>query len=327
MNKKESLLALLKVFERYTDTEHPLTRKALEHHLAADFDIEIDRKTFGRHLQTLNDFGYEIIGPKRIEGEQAYYLNNHLLEKYEAHLLVNTLYASHFLEPKASQELIEKIFSTQSRYYAKELREVNAIHNLHESPSQNTSKEFFLTIEMILEAIAQHQEISFQYMKYDLHKNMIPKRDAPYIVRPYNIVYNNDNIYLLCGNPEHQSISHFRIEKMKDVQIINASGIYPELHEPPYTYIRHKTKMYNGKEECFILKCDLKILDYILEECGMDTLIQSCDDNHFYAYVNATRGGMTYLTLQYLRYIEVLEPADFRDEIKTILKEALERHS
>ena len=325
MNKKETLLALLKVLERYTDRDHPLSRKQIVQYMQQEYQIEIDRKTFSRHLDTLIHFNYDIKGPIRYNNEYCYYLDEHLFAKYEAHLMVNSIYHSHYLSPNASKELIQRIFSTLSIYQEKELKEVSKLYS-HELPFKNNSQQFFLNIEIILEAISQQKAITFHYLKYDLDKKLHRKRLQPYIVKPYAVICSNDNTYLIAGSNEHQSIVHFRIEKIENVDTYDTNMSFPILNEAPYKYIRNKMKMFHGEGHHYTLKCDNRILDYVIEECGNEVNIQPCDDQHFYAFIHGTKEGMIYFILQYIRYIEVLEPSDFRQEIRDILEKAYVNH-
>lgn len=321
MNKKETLLAMLKIFERYTDSEHPLSRKQIVQYMLQEYQIEVDRKTFGRHIDTLIHFDYDIKGPIRHHNEYCYYLQEHLFEKYEAHLMVNSIYHSHYLGSKASNDLIHKIFSTLSIYQEKELKEVSAIYQ-NDQVFKNSSQQFFYNIEMILEAISKQKAIAFHYLHYNLNKQLERKRPQPYLVKPYAVICSNDNTYLIAGSCEHQSIVHFRIEKISDISIYETNLSFPILNEAPYQYIRSKMKMFQGEQSQIVLKCHKRILDYIIEECGNDVHIQPCDQDHFYAYIRASKEGMIYFVLQYIRYIEVLEPVSFRHEISDILEKA-----
>lgn len=325
MNKKETLLALLKVLERYTDKDHPLSRKQIVQYMLQEYQIEIDRKTFSRHIDTLISFNYDIKGPIRYNNKYCYYLQEHLFEKYEAHLLVNSIYHSHYLSPKASDDFIDKIFSTLSIHQEKELKEVSALY--HNSQAfKNHSHQFFLNIEMILEAIAQQKAIQFHYLTYNLDKQLVRKRPQPYLVKPYAVICSNDNIYMIAGSNERNSIIHMRIEKIEDITLVETDQLFPILNEPPYQYIRNKTKMFQGEAFYVTLKCDHRILGYMIEEWGNDIHIQPCDDEHFLAYVNASEEGLIYYILQYIRYIEVIQPVNFRQQIAKILNEALLKH-
>ena len=325
MNKKETLLALLKILERYTDNDHPLSRKQIIHYMQENYQIEVDRKTFSRHLDTLIDFGYDIKGPVRHNNEYCYYLNEHLFEKYEAHLITNSIYHSHYLSKSASNDLIKKIFSTLSIYDEKELKEVSGF-NPKKHPFKNNSQQFFLNIEIILEAIRNHKAITFHYLKYDINKKLSRRNNDTYIVMPYAIICSNDNIYLIAGSNKHQSIIHLRIEKIANIEFYQTDEIFPTLNKSPYEYICTKMKMYQGEESHYTLKCHNRILDYIIEECGNDVSIQPCDDEHFYAYINSSKEGMICFVLQYIRFIEVLDPTPFREEICNILENAYLNH-
>lgn len=156
---------------------------------------------------------------------------------------------------------------------------------------------------------------------------MIPRKDHDYIINPYYIVYANDNYYLICNNNNYSNLSHYCIDKIKNITILqdkqrkNIGSTFD-----PYAYVKSKTYMYGGNEERITLKCNMIILDDMIDRFGNDVILQPMDDEHFLAIVNASRQGIIYLCLQYLRYCEVTSPQDLREEIKNILFTAIEKY-
>lgn len=57
-NQKEKILFLMRLFQRETDPEHPLSRKELEERLA-DYGIQAERKSLYNDIETLNRFGLQ----------------------------------------------------------------------------------------------------------------------------------------------------------------------------------------------------------------------------------------------------------------------------
>ena len=50
------------------------------------------------------------------------------------------------------------------------------------------------------------------------------------------------------------------------------------------------------------------------------------DEEHFITRVKGSREGIIYLAMQYAKYLEILEPAEVRDEIKMIFRDVLARY-
>ena len=155
------------------------------------------------------DIGIEV---SQYEPNKGYYLITREFEKSEIHLLCNAIFSSHFIPESDSNQLINRFLKTQSKYNAKTFK-----NNVYVKNSRKTiNKQFFLNIEMILEAIQKNRAISFHYMKYNHSKELIKRRDKRYSIHPFHIVYANENFYLICLNDHYDELSHYRIDKMLD---------------------------------------------------------------------------------------------------------------
>ena len=213
-NSRFHILAIYQIFKKYSDVHHPLTAQQLLHYLNIEYGITMHRGTLRNYIQALQDFGVEIIDADRVKDGK--YLLERQFEESEIYLLSHAVHSSHFIPSKASSQLIQKLLDTQSKYFT---------HNFHnsvyiENRKKINNPDFFYTIEMLLTAIHQKKAVSFQYMHYNYQKQLIPKRDKPYIVYPYFIVSENDNIYLICKNLSHlETFSHYRVDKIKNVEI------------------------------------------------------------------------------------------------------------
>lgn len=316
-----AVMALYSILKEYSDESHILTRKQIEDLLDLKYQIKVTRQTLSTYMKTLDEFGVDICDYH--ENGIGYYLREREFETSEIHLLCNAVYSSHFIPEKNSQNLIEKLLKTQSKFTANQFHQNVYVKNLRKS----INKEFFLNIDILLEAIHKQKAVSFNYMKYDIHKHLIPRKDHPDIVHPYHIIYANENFYLICKNDHYDNLSHYRIDKMQQLRITDKKLLKLRDNFDPYEYARTKIYMYGGKEERILLKCNVEILDDIIDKFGHDVTIQGCDDTHFFAYVKASTQGIVYLILQYLKYRTVIEPLSLRTEIKKILKDAQQRYA
>lgn len=318
MQKKASILALYKILNKHSDYQHPLKRNEIEYLLELEYDMKINRKTLHDHFDLLNEFGCDISTPQ--SRNDGYYLNSRLFETSEVHLLCNAINAVHFIPQIASNNLIEKLLNTQSEFLKSDFHQTVYMKNMRKS----LNKEFFLNIEILMEAIQDNKPVSFNYMRYNLNKVLIARKDHEYLIHPYYIIYANENYYLICNNDEYDNLSHYRIDKIKNIKILNnLKRKSLQKSFDPYTYAKSKIYMYGGEEERITLKCDYFILDDIIDRFGNDVILQKYDEKHFLAIVRSSKQGILYLCLQYLKYCEVTVPLDLRNEILKILTEAI----
>ncbi|MEG0842459.1 MAG: WYL domain-containing protein [Erysipelotrichaceae bacterium] len=310
---KIALLAVYEILKKYTDDEHILSRVEICDLLDKIYQINIERRTFTDYIDTLIEFKIDI--SKYSDNGIGYYLIDREFEKSEVTLLCNAIYSSHFIPEKDSINLIKKLLSTQSRYVEKEFNNNVYVKNY----LKTVNKEFFLNVEVLLDAIHCDKIVTFDYMKYDINKKLIPRKDHLYKIHPYYIIYANENYYLICRNDHYDEFSHYRIDRMKHIKICDERRGKLVKSFDPYAYAKSKIYMYGGKEDQVILKCSNRILNDIIDRFGLDTKIQKCDEESFYAVVLTSLQGITYFALQFLKYCEVLEPKSLRNEISEIL--------
>lgn len=315
---------IYEVYKNYSDEDHPINSVQIQKHLKEDYGIDINRGTLLNHIKALTDYGIEIhdVSNQR-DGK---YLIDRQLEKSEVYVLSNAIHSAHFIPKNNSADLINKLLETQSIYFKKRFHSTVHIEN----PRKSANQDFFFNIEMILEAIDQKNAISFQYMRYNYKKKLVRRDEKLHTAYPYYIVTENGNTYLLCKHVRHmEKIIHYRIDKISHIQILSAQTI-PPLSEPfdPYAYTSTKPFMFGGETKHVIMRCHKSILDDIIDQFGNKIMPRpEKGKDTFLVKVDSSSQGIIYFALQYMKYCEVLEPKDIRDEITVILKNSLETYT
>lgn len=116
VNQKQKLLFLLDYLRQNTDETHTVTTPQIIDHLAAN-GIRAERKSIYNDIQTLCDYGYDII---RTEGAHAgYRIADRTFELPEVKLLVDLVQSSKFITTKKSRQLIGKLEQLVSKNDAK----------------------------------------------------------------------------------------------------------------------------------------------------------------------------------------------------------------
>lgn len=116
VNQKQKLLFLLDYLRQNTDETHTVTTPQIIDHLAAN-GIWAERKSIYNDIQTLCDYGYDII---RTEGAHAgYRIADRTFELPEVKLLVDLVQSSKFITTKKSRQLIGKLEQLVSKNDAK----------------------------------------------------------------------------------------------------------------------------------------------------------------------------------------------------------------
>ena len=317
--KKTSILAVYKVLEEFSDENHPLTRTEITDLIEKQYNITIDRRTLYRNIEMLINFGYDISDYN--ENKIGYYLKDRLFQHSEVLLLCNAVHASHFIPDKASKDLVNKLLSCQSRYKRNDyFKNVYLPNN-----KKKDNKQFLLNIEQISRAINEKKVIKFNYTHYDINKKLVNTRDDAYYRSPYFLVVNGDRVYMVGRGKNHDSLSHFRVDRMKDIELVDEYYLRLPKNLDAYTYANNKIYMFSGDETGVRLRCDKKALDVIIDTFGKDVMLAD-EGETFTVYTKCGNEDIVKFCLQYVESVELLEPLSLRQEVRKVLLDASNRY-
>lgn len=317
--KKTSILAVYKVLEEFSDENHPLTRTEITDLIKKLYNITIDRRTLYRNIEMLINFGYDISDYN--ENKIGYYLKDRLFQHSEVLLLCNAVHASHFIPDKASKDLVNKLLSCQSRYKRNDyFKNVYLPNN-----KKKDNKQFLLNIEQISRAINEKKVIKFTYTHYDINKKLVNTRDDAYYRSPYFLVVNGDRVYMVGKGKNHDSLSHFRVDRMKDIELVDEYYLRLPKNLDAYTYANNKIYMFSGDETGVTLRCDKKALDVIIDTFGKDVMLAD-EGETFTVYTKCGKEDIVKFCLQYVESVELLEPLSLRQEVRKVLLDASNRY-
>ena len=317
--KKTSILAVYKVLEEFSDENHPLTRTEITDLIEKQYNITIDRRTLYRNIEMLINFGYDISDYN--ENKIGYYLKDRLFQHSEVLLLCNAVHASHFIPDKASKDLVNKLLSCQSRYKRNDyFKNVYLPNN-----KKKDNKQFLLNIEQISRAINEKKVIKFNYTRYDINKKLVNTRDDAYYRSPYFLVVNGDRVYMVGKGKNHDSLSHFRVDRMKDIELVDEYYLRLPKNLDAYAYANNKIYMYSGDETGVTLRCDKKVLDVIIDTFGKDVMLAD-EGETFTVYTKCGKEDIVKFCLQYVESVDLLEPLSLREEVRKVLLDASNRY-
>lgn len=317
-NSRTAILSLYHILCRFSSRAHPLSMEEIRALLKRECGLTLTRTTLRSYLQALEEYGIHIA---KVSGGR--YLAARQFEESEVHLLSNAVHSAHFISSAQSESLIRKLLATQSRDFEQQFHE--SVHL--ENRRKINSPALLFNIETLLSAIQQRKAVTFTYLHYDLRKQLVPKRQRPYHVYPYFMVMENDNVYLLCKSLAHLThFAHYRVDKIADIQVDTETIPPLDTDMDPYRYTAQRKFMYSDALDTITLRCHYRMLDDLIDQFGSALSLVPADETHFIAYLRASRQGIVYLALQYARYCEIVQPADLRQEIISILQDTLKRY-
>lgn len=213
-NQKLKLYYLSRIMLEKTDEDHELTmpqiRAALE-----EYGVTADRKSLYDDLRALEVLGIEVIGEQR--GREYYYhVSSKQFEIAELKLLTDAIQSSKFITEKKSRELIKKLMTLVSSYEAMQLQRQVVV----QGRIKTMNESIYYIVDEIHRAIAGNRQIRFGYMRWNTQKTLEARRDKPYLVSPWALTWDDENYYLIAHDEEAGSIKHFRVDKMRNIEIM-----------------------------------------------------------------------------------------------------------
>lgn len=277
-DQKLKLLYLKRIFEEETNEEHALTLAQLGEKLSS-FGISWNRKTMTDDMEKLRRFGLDI-ETKREGRSIQYYLASRTFEVAELKLLVDSIQSSKFITEKKTQSLIKKLETLTNQYDAKQLQRQVMIHGR----IKNMNESIYYNVDKIYSAISANKKIQFTYLAWDKNKKLVPRHDnRPYVVSPWYLLFDDEKYYLLALSPDREDITHYRVDKMKDIVMLNeeryGQDTLKKINYPDY--INSLFGMYSGEKMRVELEGENDMINVILDRFGADIPIIDLKDGYF----------------------------------------------
>ena len=316
-DKKELPLALLELLIRYTDEEHSLSTSELKQYLEQEYNLTLERRTLYANMDLLKKYGHDISTWQ--ENGFGYFLKSHQFTKSEVLLLCNAIHSSHFISQKESSQLIRKLLETLSTYDRKEYTDKVYLPN----PKKTENEKLLDNLSLISEAIRERSPIRFGYLRHRTDKTLWSPRT--YEVEPRYIVYQDSRAYLIVTSDHHEGFAHYRIDRITGIDIIEDRKFKPLPKEmDAYEYAKN---MFNDEKVHASLRCEKRVLDYVIDTFGSDVMILPVDDDYFDIHIRGSRTGILLFAQQYIDAVTILEPEDLRNEMKQRLNKAADNYN
>ena len=324
-NKKMLNMLILDILEEYSDANHRLTQQEIIRLLKANYDMECDRRSVKNNILYLN----ELLGDV-IDMEDGYYLAEREFEDAELRMLIDSVLFSKNLTQKQAKDLIEKLRAKGNKYFPAKVTHISNLPEMHHADN----KQLMYALDTVNDAIAEKKKISFVYNTYGTDFRLHPRRDGMrYVVNPYQMVANNGKLYLIGNYDKYDNVSHYRLDKMTDVQILDEK-VKPQKEirdfKNGFSLPKHMAEhiyMFSGESERVKLLAPATMMDELIDWLGKDFTVRKTDDeDEIEITLNCNVDSMFYWALQYGPYVEILEPIDLRNRIAKAVRDMADKY-
>ncbi|MCH5338864.1 MAG: WYL domain-containing protein [Acetatifactor sp.] len=275
--QKLKLLYIIKLLTENTDENHPASTADIIAYLDAN-GIHSERKSIYDDIARLVEFGYDIIQVhSRLGG--GYYMAGRDFELAELKLLVDAVQSSRFITTRKSRSLIKKLEQLAGKHDAGKLQ--RQVYVAGRIKTENES--IYYSIDSIHRAIQENKQISFQYLDWNLKKELSPRDQIQRRVSPWALIWREENYYLAAFDSQDQIMKHYRVDKMGQVKVLKESreGMEQFDKTDPALYSNQTFGMYGGREETVTLQFPNRLIGVVLDRFGRDVDIRPMTDRIF----------------------------------------------
>ena len=266
-SRKIKLLIIWDILSQHTDESNPMPTPVLIEKLA-EYGIEVDRKILYSDIKLLNDFGYEVMCRRSSSNE--YYVADRKFDTSELHILMDAVRAAGFITEKKTNELVNKIAQLAGSQRAEVLK-----RNIVEfQTAKSINENIYYSVYEIASAIEEKKKITFIYFDYDIRRKKVyrkdktdPNKNKQYIVNPLATVFSSDNYYLICYDDKHNSLSHYRVDRMDAVTMLDMPITESE-QSNKFDLVKHKQQlfgMYGGEQQQVSFEANKELIDVVFD--------------------------------------------------------------
>ena len=319
-NQKLKILYLMKILLEKTDEENTLTLNEIIVELEK-YGIAAERKSIYDDIEALRCYGIDIATRKSKTTD--YFVANRLFELPELKLLVDAVQCSKFVTCKKSNDLIKKIESLASTHQAMLLhRQVYVADRI-----KTMNESIYYNVDKLHTAIAENKQVLFKYFEYTINKEKkFRKNGENYIVSPYALSWDDENYYLVTFSEKYSDFTHYRVDRMCDIEIINQPRA--KLPDNEYFNIADYSKkvfnMFGGTEETAKIRFDNSLVNAVIDRFGKDITLDKVDENNFAVRINVAISSTFFAWIfQFGSKVRILSPENVLEKYKCNLHDTM----
>ena len=328
--RKEKSIRVLQIMET-TDEKSPLNANQIVEKLDSEYTLrEIDRRSIYRDISMLQYCGYPIKQCK--DKRTGSYMDKHAFDDWEIKLMMDAVWQAKCVSVDEATVIRDKLLSLTSN------RGRSRFSHLMRVKSGNSEDDVTIGkyIETMLEAMFLRRKIEFQYTEVTNDMNKILRKEGKmYRLNLYTIYWSSNNYYLIGAHDNHNGLTHYRLDRIVDLQISDDYAIdaKEKIGPNPETYIQNYIEESVNHFSGDIVRIEVEytpdsVTNAILYDfAGKDIKVKKCKDGMYRASFTKMN-SVTLLAwfLQYVNRFKVLKPDCLKEEIVKEINCAIEKY-
>lgn len=214
---------------------------------------------------------------------------------------------------RKSRSLIKKLEQMAGKYDAGKLQ--RQVYVAGRIKTENES--IYYNVDSIHRAIQENRQIRFQYLDWNLKKQLVPRANAERTVSPWALIWREENYYLAAYDSADSVMKHFRVDKMGKAEVLEQKreGVEQFSQIDPASYTNQTFGMYSGDEESVTLQFPNRLVGVVLDRFGKDADIRPMTDRIFRVRVKVAVSGQFFGWLAGIgREAVVISPASVKEQ-------------
>lgn len=323
ISQKATALCIFEILKKYSDEQHVLTTDKIREKLKVIYDVDMERRAVYRNIEALRSMGIEINDYK--DNYEGYYLMEREFELAEVRLLCDAVAQSEIIKEETGKEIIKKLINTQSIFQGRMLQKTVFV----KTGSRIPNKQVFYNIDALNAAINQGCKVSVKLLQYGMDKELVERKESPIIISPYVTLWAAGNYYILAKEEGADELTHFRIDLLKDIYLLERGvdmifgGINPE------QYAIRKILLSGEEKDRYEIQCGPELWQEIADRFGVDADLLhggSLRESEIKVRIHTIPSVMRSFVMEHLCDCEVIAPKRFRDMIQKTVMDAYKKY-
>ena len=324
-NQKLKLAYLTRFMLEKTDEDHALTLAQIIAELEAR-GVTAERKSLYTDFADMTDkLGVEII-KEQIGRDTFYHVGSRDFELAEVKLLIDAIQSSKFITEKKSRDLIKKLKTFVSVHQAKQLdRQVYV-----QGRAKTMNESIYYNVDDLHKAIGENKKISFKYYRWNVDKKLEERNHGiVFTVSPWALTWDDENYYLVAFDDYDQKIKHYRVDKMKQIELLDEKRAGKEVFKgfDMAAYSKMNFGMFSGRKEKVKIEFNNYMVGVFIDRFGKDISIVPIDDKNSYTHVDVAISPQFFAWILSLGdEVKITGPEKIVEEMKEYVQEFLDRY-
>ena len=179
------------------------------------------------------------------------------------------------------------------------------------------NESIYYSIDNIHRAIQEDRQIEFQYLDWNLKKELVPRIGSRKQVSPWALIWREENYYLAAFDSVDGIIKHYRVDKMGQVKVLKTAreGMEQFSKTDPGVYANQTFGMFSGREETVTLQFPNRLVGVVLDRFGREADVRPMTDRVFKIRVRVAVSGQFFGWLAGIgREAVVVSPVSVREQ-------------